>query len=218
MRCIRSSMRRSRRLCWRRLVAAQRPADREHPYGHGRLEAVAGAGVAVVLLALAVAITYESLSTIAMPEPPRRPASPSSLPEAVRSFRSCFIVMPAGWPAARVPRPLLATAWDYRLDAMSGIGVLIGVALAKWTGWHWADHVAAVLVAITVLWIGGWASVGKRAITRSTARPSPSFLRKSGAEARVVPESAGGGRSYVCGGWGSSISQKSTCRLMAVNP
>src|SRR6185437_3416399 len=41
------------------LVLAQRPADAEHPYGHGRLEAVAGAGMALVLLALATAIGYQ---------------------------------------------------------------------------------------------------------------------------------------------------------------
>jgi divalent metal cation (Fe/Co/Zn/Cd) transporter len=50
---------------------------------------------------------------------------------------------------------LRATALDYRLDALSGIGVLIGVATAKWSGWTWADHLAAILVAGTVLWIGG---------------------------------------------------------------
>jgi cation diffusion facilitator family transporter len=46
------------------LVMAQRPADREHPYGHGRLEAVAGAVVALILVVLAAAIAYESLPTI----------------------------------------------------------------------------------------------------------------------------------------------------------
>ena len=43
------------------LVVAQWPADREHPYGHGKVEAVAGAGVALILLFLAAAIAYESL-------------------------------------------------------------------------------------------------------------------------------------------------------------
>src|SRR4051812_24001491 len=36
------------------LFVAQRPADREHPYGHARVEAVAGAGVAIILLVLAL--------------------------------------------------------------------------------------------------------------------------------------------------------------------
>ena len=51
----------------------------------------------------------------------------------------------------------MATAWDYRLDAFGGLAVVVGVALAKWGGpsWLWADHAAALLVAATVLWIGG---------------------------------------------------------------
>jgi cation diffusion facilitator family transporter len=52
---------------------------------------------------------------------------------------------------------LLATAWDYRLDAFGSLLVLIGVGLAKWGGpaWHWADHAAAGLVVVTILWVGG---------------------------------------------------------------
>src|SRR3954468_13825351 len=46
------------------LYLAQRPADREHPYGHARVEAVAGAGVAILLILLALGIGWEALSTI----------------------------------------------------------------------------------------------------------------------------------------------------------
>ena len=81
---------------------------------------------------------------------------------------------------------LLATAWDYRLDALAGIGVLVGVALAKWAGWPWADHVAAVLVAGTVLWIGGgllWENV-QSLIDRQA---DPEVLEQVRAEAQTVP-------------------------------
>src|SRR5262249_53469673 len=51
---------------------------------------------------------------------------------------------------------LLATAWDYRLDALGGLAVLSGVAVSTWGGprWDWADHVAALVIAATVSWIG----------------------------------------------------------------
>jgi cation diffusion facilitator family transporter len=81
---------------------------------------------------------------------------------------------------------LLATAWDYRLDALSGVGVLIGVAQARWAGWPWADHKAAVLVAGTVLWIGGgllWENV-QSLIDRQA---EPELLERVRAEARSVP-------------------------------
>src|SRR4051812_10591205 len=45
------------------LALARRPADREHPYGHARVEALAGAGMALVLLGLAVALVWEALAT-----------------------------------------------------------------------------------------------------------------------------------------------------------
>ena len=136
------------------LVVAQWPADREHPYGHGKVEAVAGAGVALVLLVLAVAITYESLSTIAIRRAP--PAGFTMLVAGggavVQELLYRYVRRVAGRTGSKA---LLATAWDYRLDALGGIGVLIGVALAKWGGWPGADHVAAVLIAATVCWIGG---------------------------------------------------------------
>jgi cation diffusion facilitator family transporter len=51
----------------------------------------------------------------------------------------------------------MATAWDYRLDALGALAVVVGVALAKWGGpsWHWADHAAALVVAAIVFWVGG---------------------------------------------------------------
>ena len=47
-------------------IFAERPADREHPYGHGRIEALAGAGVALLLIGLATAVVYKSLATISV--------------------------------------------------------------------------------------------------------------------------------------------------------
>jgi cation diffusion facilitator family transporter len=52
---------------------------------------------------------------------------------------------------------LLATAWDYRFDAFGSVAVVFGVSVARWGGpsWAWADHAAALVVALSVLWVGG---------------------------------------------------------------
>jgi cation diffusion facilitator family transporter len=167
------------------LVVAQRPPDREHPYGHGRVEAVAGAGVALVLLALAASIAYKSLSTIAIRHHP--PAGFALVIACGGPFVQELLYRYVSRLARRTgSTALLATAWDYRLDALGGIGVLIGVALAKWAGWAWADHVAAVLVAGTVLWIGGgllWENV--QALIDRQADPEILWLVRE--EAQAVP-------------------------------
>jgi len=145
------------------LHVSQRPADREHPYGHARFEAVAGAGVAVLLIILAVGIAREAIRTLGGGDP-----APESYTLVVALGGAVFQEVLFRY-ARRVARrtgsaALMATAWDYRLDALGGIAVAAGVGLARWggPGWAWADHAAAIAVAAAVMWIGGsllWGNV-----------------------------------------------------------
>jgi cation diffusion facilitator family transporter len=138
------------------LFVAERPADREHPYGHGKAEAVAGAGVALLLLVIASGIVWESAVRL----------SERHSPPAAYTFiiAACGALLQEGFHryTARVARrtgsgALMAMAWDYRLDALGGLAVVAGVSLARWGGpsWEWADHAAAWAVAGTVYWVGG---------------------------------------------------------------
>jgi cation diffusion facilitator family transporter len=167
------------------LIVAQRPADREHPYGHGRVEAVAGAGVALILLALAATIAYESLSTIA-----HRHAPPAGFTLLIAGGGACLQELLYRYVSRVAHRTgstaLLATAWDYRLDALGGIGVLIGVAMVRSGGLPWADRAAAILIAGTVFWIGGgllWENI-QALIDRQA---DPEILQRIKTEARAVP-------------------------------
>jgi cation diffusion facilitator family transporter len=137
-------------------LVAERPADPEHPYGHGRMELVAGAGVALVLLFLAAGIAWESIATIYVPHPPPHTytvviaACSALFQEGLHRYTS-RVARQSGSKA------LAATAWDYRLDAFGGLVVVLGVSFSKWGGpsWQWADHAAALGIAGTILWIGG---------------------------------------------------------------
>ena len=46
-----------------------KPADREHPYGHGRIEYLAGMGVSVVIMYMGVELIKSSVQKILHPEP-----------------------------------------------------------------------------------------------------------------------------------------------------
>jgi len=138
------------------LVLAQRPPDPEHPYGHSRLENVAGLCVSILMLSLALGIVWEAIRSVPSEHP-----SPHGYTLAIAAFGALFqegLFHYARGVARRTgSSALLATAWDYRLDALGSLVVLAGVALARWGGpsWHWADHAAAATVAVTVLWVGG---------------------------------------------------------------
>lgn len=51
-------------IVWRGMVVAEKPADAEHPYGHGRAETLAAAAVSVMLLGAALLIIIESAKEI----------------------------------------------------------------------------------------------------------------------------------------------------------
>ncbi|MGO8751408.1 MAG: cation diffusion facilitator family transporter [Thermoguttaceae bacterium] len=145
------------------LVWAQRPADTEHPYGHARAESVAGSSVALLLVLSGLWIIWEAVRGLGGPG--LRPdgytlaiaAASAMLNEGLFRY-SRRIARRAG------SRALLAASWDQRLDALGSLAVLAGLALAHWGGpaWYAADQVAALLVALIVLWTGGslfWGSV-----------------------------------------------------------
>lgn len=148
---------------WGALVWAQRPADREHPYGHARAEAIAGSNVALLLVLSGLWIAWEALSTWGEPSPPPElytlgiAAAGVAVKEVLYRYQS-------GVARATGSGAMRAAAWDHRLDALGSLAVLVGLALAHWGGppWHAADHVAALAVAAVVLWAGGtllWGSV-----------------------------------------------------------
>jgi cation diffusion facilitator family transporter len=138
------------------LIFAQRPPDREHPYGHTRIEAVVATCVALFLMLCALAIAWEASASLGRH---REPVASFTL---VIATAGALVQEGLYRYVSRVgrrtgSRALQATAWDYRIDALGSLVVLLGVGLAKWGGpaWHWADHAAAIAVAAMILWVGG---------------------------------------------------------------
>jgi cation diffusion facilitator family transporter len=138
------------------LLWAQQPADAEHPYGHTRAEAVAGSNVALVLVLLGLGVLWGSIATLGESTPVPEwytlviACAGIVLKEALYRYE-IRVAQNTGSAAVK------ASAWDHRLDALGSLAVLIGLALAHWGGpaWHAADHVAAFIVGLVIVWTGG---------------------------------------------------------------
>jgi cation diffusion facilitator family transporter len=140
---------------WSSLWWAERPADREHPYGHARIESIAASTVALLLVFSGIWIAWEAMVTWSVPkEPPRGYTLWIALASVVLNellFRySCRIAKQTGSQA------LQAAAWDQRLDVFGSLVVLIGLAAARWGGpsMQKVDHIAVFAVAGIILWAG----------------------------------------------------------------
>jgi len=137
-------------------VAAALP-DREHPYGHGKAEPVAGKAVAIVVILGAVGVFWKSVWGLFSAE---QHPSPEAFTIVV-AFVGIIINEGLFRYQDRVARKvgsaaLSADAWNHRTDALAGVVVLIGVAGARIGGpeWGFLDHAAGAIVAIIVLYVG----------------------------------------------------------------
>src|SRR5262249_34801021 len=141
---------------------AERPADREHPYGHTRIETIAASNVALLLLLSGLWVVWEALR--AWNEPGPAPHGFTLVIALAAVGRNEAIYRYSIAVARRTgSRAVEASAWDQRLDVFGSLVVLIGLAVSRWRpDWHVVDHIAALLVAGIILWAGGtlfWSSL-----------------------------------------------------------
>jgi cation diffusion facilitator family transporter len=170
---------------WGALVWAQRPADREHPYGHMRVEAVVGSNMALLLVLSALWVAWEALTTLGTPAPPPE-AYTLAIAGASMVLNECLYRYSHQVARGTGSRAVLGAAWDQRLDALGSLVVLVGLALARWCDWHAADHYAALVVAGVILWAGTalfWGSLQEL----MDRQADPEMLETIRKEAEAVP-------------------------------
>jgi cation diffusion facilitator family transporter len=141
---------------------AHRKPDREHPYGHGRIETVATVALGMTLVAVAAGIAWESLRRLFEPDLLLQPG-PLALTVAVVSVLSKEWIYHYTMRVARRlnSNMLKANAWHSRTDAISSIVVVTGIA-GVMLGYPFLDAVAAVVVALLIARIGwelSWSSL-----------------------------------------------------------
>ncbi|MCG9791142.1 cation diffusion facilitator family transporter [Flavobacterium algicola] len=127
---------------------ASRPADDNHPYGHGRAEPLITFLVVGFLIASAVVIAYESIININTPHQLPKPWTLIVLGIIIiwkeYSFR---LVMKK---AIQInSSSLKADAWHHRSDAITSIAAFIGISIAVilGKGYEAADDWAALLAS-----------------------------------------------------------------------
>jgi cation diffusion facilitator family transporter len=130
--------------------AARKPADSEHPYGHGRAENLAAFGMGVLLMVTAAGIAYEALRRVIIGGEAVNPAGYAFV------LLVATLVIESGRAVVlrRVARiadseALRADATDRLADVFAIVAVLAGLIGVR-MGFVWADSVAALLVAALI--------------------------------------------------------------------
>ena len=127
-------------------------SDREHPYGHERMECVAAIVLAVVLLFTGLLIGQDSIEKI------RSAEETLAVPGLLALIAALLSILVKEWMfrytqrcAREIDSPaLLADAWHHRSDALSSIGALIGIGGAL-LGFPILDPIASLVICLFIL-------------------------------------------------------------------
>lgn len=135
------------------LKYASRPADKNHPYGHGRLEPLITFLVVGFLITSAIIIAYESIKNIGTPhEPPKVWTLLVLAPLIIWKEISFRLVMKKAKETNS--SSLKADAWHHRSDAITSVAAFIGISIALYfgKGYEAADDWAALFASGFILY------------------------------------------------------------------
>jgi cation diffusion facilitator family transporter len=133
---------------------SSRPPDETHPYGHGKFETLASILIATILLAVGFGFVWSAGLAIYRKEI-NYPGFLMLVIAAVSVVSKEIIFFLTRKVARKTHSPALyANAWHHRSDSFSSLAVLLG-GIASLIGWGYADHVAAVVVGIMIITVGG---------------------------------------------------------------
>jgi cation diffusion facilitator family transporter len=130
---------------------ADEPADVEHPYGHEKLESLAASIEGMLILVGAALIVYEAVHRLVSGAEVEK----LGVGIAVLGFSAVanvFVSLFLRRQARRHSSPALAgDAAHLGTDALTSVGVLVGLALVQITGANAIDSAVAIAVAIVIV-------------------------------------------------------------------
>ncbi len=134
-----------------------KPADRDHDYGHGKVETLITTFIGAVLFLVGIRILYgggksivEVLGGSTLRQPGIIALAAAFVSITVKEILYQYNVRVG---EAIKSQALIANAWHHRTDALSSLAALFGIGGAILLGGRWRilDPVAAVLVSVFIM-------------------------------------------------------------------
>jgi cation diffusion facilitator family transporter len=134
------------------LYVASIPPDKEHPYGHGRSETIAGLTVGFLLAASGLVICYGSFRRLHTPtEAPRLFAIWPMVASII--VKGALAIGKFSYGKKLGSTAIQADAWHDAIEIPSGFVALVALALSLYDQEHFAaaDHIGGFIVGLIVL-------------------------------------------------------------------
>ena len=134
------------------LYFASKPADEDHPYGHGKAEPFAGVAVSLGIFIAAMIIVVLSLYEIITPHHAPAPFTLVVLILVIITKETLFrFVIKVGTSVNSIA--VKSDAWHHRSDAITSAAAFIGISIALLggPGYESADDFAALFASVIII-------------------------------------------------------------------
>ncbi len=137
------------------VTISKKAADREHPYGHERMECVASLLLATILLATGAGVGMNCIRAIL--DGSYKELTQPGLIAVVAALVSIAVKEAMFWYTMYYAKKLKsgafkADAWHHRSDALSSVGALAGIIGAR-HGFPILDQIAGIIICIVIIWV-----------------------------------------------------------------
>lgn len=139
-------------MLWLGLKWASKPADEDHPYGHGKAEALIAIGIAAALTAAAFVIGKESIHNIITPHKTPKPYTLIILLVVIATKEVLYRYVKK--TAIEInSEAVKADAFHHRSDAITSLAAFIGISISLigGKGYEAADDYAALFAGVIIL-------------------------------------------------------------------
>jgi cation diffusion facilitator family transporter len=136
------------------LYVSAKPRDKEHPYGHGKVEFISAAVEGTLILGAGFFIIYEAIQNLLNPHSVQRLDYGIILVAvtAAVNFMVGSIAVNKGEKSRSLA--LIASGKHLKTDTWSTIGIIAGLILLYFTHLLWLDSAVAMLFALIIIYTG----------------------------------------------------------------
>lgn len=136
------------------LTISQKPADKEHEFGHSKAEYFSSAAEGALILIAAFTIIWSAVSRLIDPRPIENINT-----GLLFSLSASLVNLGVGVTLVhngKKRKSLLLEADGKHLlaDVWTSVGVIVAIVIVKFTGWLIVDPIIAILVGIHIIYIG----------------------------------------------------------------
>lgn len=130
---------------------AMQPADKEHRFGHGKIEALAGLGQFIIIILSALYVMYEAMSHFYE----KAPSADHRFSLVVMGVSTILTLLLVWFQSAVIKQTrsiaIAADSAHYKADTFINIGVILAIIATSWTGLAYIDSLFGLGIALYII-------------------------------------------------------------------